>query len=217
MGSSSPAATPTPLGDTLSFFMPAYTHNLRPGETVPGTRLTYIGRSRDVYQVSIDGLTATKRTGDSFIWNGVLAPGVYANYNLRITTALFGSLPVAGPVEIIVFNPSPREEAITVENESALYYNNIVVNYLIPEGRPIPGTTLSYEGIQTVGEGDQASQLARLTGLEGYPYLAIGDSLVWSGRLLENVLIRYSLRAASLTESGLRLAGTAEMWVLLDE
>ncbi len=214
IGSSNPGPTPTPLGDTLSFMIPAYTVSLEPGETVPGTRLHYVGRSGDTYKVTIDGLEATKRVGDSFIWNGVIAPGVYTNYNLRLTTAVFGALPVAGPVEIIVFNPAPVEMSLSADITSAdLYFSNILINYQIPPGRLIPGSSLVYEGVFTQGEGQQASQLARLSGLSGYPYFALGDSLVWEGQVRDNVYIRYNLRVTAINEDGLRLSGTAELWI----
>ena len=217
IGPAAPAATPTPLGDTLSFLIPVYKVDLSPGDSVPGTRLQYIGREGDTYQVLIDGLPATKRIGDSFIWNGVLAPGVYANYNLRLTATVFGALPVAGPVELLILNPEPVETPLTEQALNAQpYFGNILVNYQVPPGRLIPGTSLTYVGLSAQGEGQQASQLAELAGLTGYPYLALGDSLVWTGRLRDNVHVRNSLRVISMNEEGLRLAGTAELWLITE-
>jgi hypothetical protein len=187
---------------------------LEPGDIVPGTRLHYVGRAAETYQVRIDGLSATKRAGDSFIWNGVLAPGVHGDFNLRLISAIFGPLSVAGPVTITVFNPDPVELPVPSELEGVLSYNNVLVNYLVPEGREIPGSSLRYEGLSSQGEGDQSSQLARLSGLSGYPYVALGDSVVWSGRLRGNAYVRYSLRVAALNENGLRVAGTAELWII---
>jgi hypothetical protein len=211
---SAPAATPTPLGDTLSFLIPAYAVSLNPGDAVPGTRLRYISRVGDTYQVTIDGLEATKRAGDSFIWNGVLAPGVHGSFNLRLIMAVFGPLNVAGPVTITLFYPAPVEASLPTELSDPLAFSNIVVNYLVPVGRSIPGTTLVYQGLTTQGEVGQTGNLAQLSGLSGYPYLALGDSLVWSGRLRDNVYLRYSLRVASLNENGLRLGGTAQLWIV---
>ena len=214
-GSSGPAATPTPMGDTIVFKIPVYTYTLEPGKVVPGTRLEYVGRDEGVYNVKIDGLAASKRTGDSFIWNGIMAPGVYGSYNLRITTAILGGLPVGGPVDITIFNPDPIERTDFPPNEQILFlFNNLLINYIIPQGRQIPGSTLIYEGIFTQGEGEQATQLAQLSGLTGYPYLAIGDSLVWMGNLRDNVVVRYNLRALAINEDGLRLDGTAELWIV---
>ena len=210
-GTGSPATpvTPTPIGDTFTFLAPTYVYSLEPGETVPGTRLRYVGRSEGAYQVTIDGLPATKRVGDSFNWQGVLAPGVFARYNLRLTTAVFGALPVAGPVEIVVFNPEPVEVATPVAVNTALHFNGIALNYLVPPGWQVPGTTLVFEGITAQGN----DQMARLAGLAGYPFLALGDSLEWRGKLRDNVNVLYNLRVTAINENGLRLEGTAELWI----
>ncbi|RMG91616.1 MAG: hypothetical protein D6706_18060 [Chloroflexi bacterium] len=215
IGSATPVATPTPLGDTISFTIPAYTISLEPGEVVPGTQIEYVGRAGDVYKVKIDGLEANKRSGDSLIWNGVIAPGVFANYNLRLTTAVFGEVPVAGPVQLLVFNPEPTEiEASELEQLTTRYhFGNIVINYFVPAGSIIPGTTILFEGLEPQPPGSQSAQQGRLAGLSGYPLVALGDSLVWTGRLRDNVTIRYNLRVASLSEDGIRLAGTAELWI----
>lgn len=210
---STPAPVPTPLGDTLQFDIPAYTIRLLPGESVPGANLHYIDRGEEGYRVVIDNLEAIKRAGDSFIWSGVVAPGVYANYNLRLTTAVFGGLPVGGSVEVIVLYPEPQEQALPASLDDSIHYTNAVVNYVVPAGRPVPGTTLRYEGVEAVGVGNESARLARFTGTNGYPYLAAGDSLVWTGELRENVYVRYNLRAISIDENNIRLAGSAELWV----
>ena len=212
--STSPDIPPTPMGDTISYLSPAYAINLDPGETVPGTRLTYMGKSGDAFEVSIDGLTALKRTGDSFFWSGVVAPGVFGNYNLRLTTSLFGGLPVAGPVELIVFNPEPFELTSSEASDARLHYGNLVMDYTVPAGAAVPGTTLFFEGVEGEGIGEQSSKLARFRGLPGYPNLAVGDSLVWMGRLRENVVVRNNLRVLSFDERNIHLVGTGEMWIL---
>lgn len=209
-----PPPSPTPMGDTLSYTIPAYTISLSPGDSVPMTRLQYVERRDEGYLVKIDGLEATKRTGDSFFWSGVIAPGVYANYNLRLTAAVFGTLPAAGPVELIIFNPEPQEAALPTELAARpADFNNILLNYQMPPGMNVPGSTVVYQGMITQGEGQQAAELAQLTGLSGYPYLALGDSLIWTGRLRENVYVRYSMRVTTMNEYGLRLSGTAELWI----
>ena len=209
-----PNATPTAVGDTMYFNIPAYTYQLSPGEAIPGTGLRYKDRQGDAYEVSIDGQTTMKRSGDSFYWSGVLAPGVFANYNLRLTTSVFGSMPVAGPVEIIVLNPVPVEVTSVPINENTMAFSNIVADYTVPVGYTVPGTSLVYEGIEERGQGGQLTDVARLSGTAGYPYLAFGDSLVWTGKLHDNIYIRYNLRVTSIKDDNLRLSGTAELWVL---
>ncbi len=209
-----PNATPTAVGDTMYFNIPAYTYQLSPGEAIPGTGLLYKDRQADAYEVSIDGQTTLKRSGDSFYWSGVLAPGVFANYNLRLTTSVFGSMPVAGPVEIIVLNPVPVEVTSVPINENTMAFSNIVADYTVPVGYTVPGTSLVYEGIEERGQGGQLTDFARLSGTSGYPYLALGDSLVWTGKLHDNIYIRYNLRVTSVKEDNLRLSGTAELWAL---
>ncbi|MBK8985934.1 MAG: hypothetical protein IPM39_07605 [Chloroflexi bacterium] len=212
-GPSAPAPTPTPLGDSITFTIPAYAANLAPGDGVPGTGLKFIDRQVDAYQVSIDGQTALKRAGDSFFWSGVLAPGVFANFNLRLTASVFGSLPVAGLVELIVLNPQPVEELGIPANSGTYRYSHVVADYTIPVGYQVPGTTAVFTGVEERGQGSQTARFARMSGMSGYPYLALGDSFVWTGRIRDNVHLAYNLRVTTLNEQNLRLTGTAELWV----
>lgn len=211
IGPQEPPPTPTPVGDTITYKIPppAFVYNLAPGEFVPGTRLEYVGKNGDAYDVRIDGLAARKRIGDSFIWSGTVAPGVFANYNLKLTTEVLGKLPVAGSVELLVFNPAPAEVSSVPTETTQLHYNLITANYQMPPGHLIPGTTLTYVGMTT----QAGSEVAELSGLTGYPYLARGDSLVWMGRLLDNVHVRYDWRVLDIDEYGLNLTGTAELWI----
>lgn len=208
-----PVGSPTPMGDTISYLAPAYTKSLQPGESVPGTQLTYIGSTDGGYEVAIGGQRAIKKTGDSFYWSGVIAPGVFANYNLRLTTSFFGGMPVAGPVELIVLFPEPQPLPLDEDPDAKLHLGNIVIDYHVPLSKTIPGTTLVYQGMESQGLGNQSTTLARIGGLTGYPNLAIGDSLVWSGRLRDNVAIRYNLRVVSFDEESIRFVGAGELWI----
>ena len=209
IGPPEPPATPTPSGDTIIYKVPAYAYDLSAGESVPGTRLEYVGKSGDTFDVRIDGLAANKRGGDSFIWSGTVAPGVFANYNLRITTEALGKLPVVGNVELLVFNPAPVEVDTIPSDTAKLRYRLINANYQMPPGTQIPGSTLTYVGMTN----QAGSDVAELSGLSGYPFLARGDSLVWSGRLLNNVYVRYDWRVLDIDEFGLNLTGTADLWI----
>lgn len=208
-GSDTPEVTPTPEGDSMTFLIPAYTYSLEPGGTVPGSQLVYVGKTGDLHDVKIDGEPAQKRVGDSFIWTGVVAPGVYAEYNLRLAPDFLGPLPVAGPVEVSVLNPVATPISAMPEWPNAIRYNNIVLAHNVPVGWTIPGTTLVYDGVSTQGEVDSA----RLTGLTGHPLFALGDSITWMGMLKDNVAIRFTFRVINFSENSLQLGGTAELLV----
>lgn len=210
-----PLPTPTPMGDFLAFKLPDYTYNLEPGTVIPGTRLEYVGRDEAVYHVRIDNLAATKSAGGSLIWNGVMAPGVFGNYNLRLNTPILSGLQATGPVDITIYMPNPVARTSPPLNEEiALSFNNLQVDYRVLEGGRIPGTSLVFATTISQGEGEQAVQLAQLSGLSGYPYLAVNDSITWLGNLRDNVVVRYTLVTSAIDGNGLRLVGTAELWIL---
>lgn len=210
-----PSATPTPApftpGDFLTYTIipPAYTVSLNPGDHVPGAPLQYIGQEGDTYRVRIGGLEAVKRVGDSFAWAGIIAPSVYAEYNLRLTTTLLGPLPVTGGVELTILDWQPLEVAFLPDLSEAVHFGNILVNYNVPAAETLPASTLVYSGVYTQG----SQQFARFSGLSAQPYYAQGDSLVWTGQLRENVYVRYNLRVISFDEDNVLLGGTAELWL----
>ncbi len=208
-GSEAGNPTPTPSGDSMSFIIPAYTYSLEPGDTIPGSQLQYVGKTGDLHDVKIDGEPAQKRVGDSFIWNGIVAPSVFANYNLRLAPDFLGPLPVAGPVEVTVLNPVATALNAMPDWPNAIRYNNIVLAHNVPAGWTIPGTTLVYEGVSTQG----AVESAQLSGLTGHPLFALGDSITWIGLLQDNVAIRYTFRVVNFGENSLQLGGTAELLV----
>jgi hypothetical protein len=202
-----PTSEPTLPDNILSFLVPLYSTTLEPGERVPGTQMGYVGQSGDTYNVSIDGLQVAKRIGDSFTWRGIVAPGVLARYDLRLSpTFVSDSLLVGGPIELFVFNPVAVElPNIDATSRAVLHFDNMAVDFSVPRGGKVPGTSLVYEG--------QTEQGAQLSGTAGYPYRALGDSLIWIGRLRGNVIVRYNLRISAITEDSLRLIGTADLWV----
>jgi hypothetical protein len=205
-----PTITPAPqqASDYLTYTSPTYNISLSAGEIVPGTRLQYVGRAGEVYNVSIDGQPLTRQGGDSLPWQGVVAPGVFGKYNLRITPS-FGieSLIAAGPVELIILNPVPTEVAnLPLSIDSAYHYTGVLVGEAVPVGQVIPGTTLIYAG--------ETAQGASFSGTTQYPFRALGDSLVWLGQLRDNVYIRHNLRVITFDADRLRLGGTAEIWVI---
>ncbi len=211
IGGEQPTPLPTPPPDQiLNYFVPVYRETLEPGDSVPGTQMIYIGHEDDVYNVTIDGLPAAKRIGDSFNWQGVIAPGVLAKYRLRLSPTFFtDNILVVGSVEISVLNPEPDElDALPPDTENAVHFVGIETNLAAAKGDIIPGTTLVYEGLTEQG--------AFLSGTDRYPYWAKGDSLVWTGRLRNNATIRYSLRFATIEEDRIVLPGTVELRITIN-
>ena len=212
-----PAVVPTPQGDILTFNIPVFDASLEPGQTVQGADLTYVGTDNGAFMVKIGGLDATRRTGDSFSWRGVVAPSVVGNYNLRLTTTILSRLVAAGPISLSVFNPDPvlHPDFATATMNTRYHFKGVVSNYLVPNGHQIPGTALVYAGIIEPSTNNNLTQkMVELTGEVGaYPYHAIGDSVVWQGQLRPNVFVRQSLRIVQIETYGVRLIGTAELWI----
>jgi len=192
----------TSSGDILTFNIPVSLLILEPGESIPYTQLSYQGREGNLYLVRIDNQMAEKRVGDSVRWQGVIAPGVSALYNLRVAPSLQqDNLLAGGSVEIGVFNPLPSEnESDLSGREDYIHFGNVFVDY-----KNIPGTTIVFEA--------KREEEAEFSGVSGYPYRAVGDSLAWRGQIRENISVNYSLRIVSINDNELRVIGSAELWI----
>jgi hypothetical protein len=198
-----PLPPPTPVGDTLELFVASYQTALRIGESVPGTRLTFVNKIGDTYTVLIDGQSAEKRAGDSFDWDGVIVPGVVANFRLNLLpNAEVDLLRANGTVRLTVFSPQPAPGAKPIGND-VITLGDIRVDALVPRGRALPGTPLVYEQ-------DEPGAVI-FSGTENYARYRFGDSLTWRGLLLNNVYIDYSLKVDGIETHGVRVNGTAEM------
>lgn len=198
-----PRPSPTPEGDAISFTASSI-FSLSPGSTIPGTQIRFV-QGNDVYEFSINGLQAYRQLGDSLAWRGIIAPGVLGDYRLHLQSSFRDPLQAQGDVTVTIFNPSPVEIPPTQLPPGNLYFSDINVHYAVPVDRRIPGTTLVYEGEQ--------NQVAELSGTAGYPFFALDDSLLWSGKLRENVYIRYNMKINNLDDEWLELGGTAELWI----
>lgn len=208
---SSATPVPTPIGNFLRFNVipPTYNVTLNAGDRVPGAPLEYIGQEGDTYKVRIGGQETVKRTGDSFSWSGIIAPSVFGEYNLRLTTALLGPMPVTGGVQVTLLDSQPLETSVLPDLTNALHFGNILIENTIPVGQAMPASSLVYTGIYTQG----SQQFAQFSTQTGQPYYAQGDSIVWTGQLRSNVYVQYNLRVLTFNESQVTVAGTADLWI----
>lgn len=202
-----PTALPvaTPDGDTIYFSAP-YSYLLTPDSRIPRTRIYYQGEQNGVFVFSIGGLSAFRQLNDLISWRGVIAPNVVGDYQLVIVSSTDSNLFTEGSVRLAIFNPSPLEIPLSSLPSAPPDFANIPVDYNVPEGRLVPGTTLLYQG--------QQDGMALLTGSSAYPLYPVGNSVTWTGRLTSNVLLRYDLVVSRIDENGVGLLGTAQLWIL---
>ncbi len=207
-GGSTPIPSVTPPGDMLVLQADQYTHTLEEGGRVPGTGIVYRSIEADNIFVDIDGQPSVRRVGDILTGSSIVVPGVHVQYNLRLMTAAFSNPRVIGPVTATVFNPLPQELLGYLEPPAANFvYDAISVDYRIPVGRVLPGSTVVYRGVDPNGNG------ASLSGTAQYAILPEQNTFVWTGLLRPNVIIQYDLRAVSVTTEELRMVGTAKLFL----
>ena len=198
-----PQPLPTPQGDLFTIAVPVYPIELAAGQSVPGTRLTYVGASADTLQVMIGGLSAEKRINDSFEWEGVIAPGVVGDYDLRLQQPpgpdrLFAN----GPVSLTILRPVPIESDPILTTETPIVFRDVPINEIVPPTRRLPGTSLIFEG-------EQQGRVVFIGG-NTVPSYAIGDTLIWRGKLRDNVYVTYDLKVVGMETFGVRVEGSAE-------
>ncbi|NLE75326.1 MAG: hypothetical protein GX605_01065 [Chloroflexi bacterium] len=172
------------------------------GEIIPGTDLRYVRRTDQGAEVLIGGQKAIRRTGDSLEHEGRPAEGVRMKLALRVALFDEKTLHSVGAVELQVRRPAPQ--ALPIATESPLWHA-VPVSYWVNKGKAIPGTTITY-----VGRTDQGADLG---GVEGYPYRKGADSILWEGKLRENVWLKLDLRTGVYDEERLQVVGLATVWV----
>ena len=172
------------------------------GGVLPGTGIRYEGIEDNSAQVLIGGQKALKRKGDSLNWEGDLLDGVSVDLKLRVIWYTEQELHLVGTAKVTINNVHPEPSAIV--ETSTIRYDGAVA-YGLAKGAVIPGSTIVYEG--------KTEQGAKLSGVEGYPYRAEGDSVVWKGTLRPDVYVRLSLRVVQYSDKGLRVAGLVSLWI----
>lgn len=209
LGTPTPEPSPTPLGSTLDFSITdgVYAVSLAPGESVPGTPLTFIDKADDtIYAVSIAGKEAALQDGNSFNWQGIIGPGVTGDYRLNLLpTFNETALKANGNVFVTIFEPTPKEGAAPQLTDKTLLFDNMLVDYVVPVSRTIPGTTLIYQSV--------ANNVVTFSGTQGLPNYTIGDSVLWTGFVRDNIYLQSNLTLKSVETNGLHVTGSATLWV----
>ena len=183
----------------------AFERNIPAGRTLPGTDIKYIGKTEQGAQMSIGGQIAIKRALDSLTWHGDAAPGANVSLSLRVLTFDSQSLDTGGTAKVVLTSVKPQAVASTSLPKDALTFKGIV-NYDVPQGKTIPGTTITYDGKTPDG--------AKLGGVEGYALRKEADSILWTGRLADKVFLGLDLRVVFFTDSSLRTTGTATLYIM---
>ncbi len=177
--------------------------SLKPGETLPGTDIVYVGLSDSMAEFTIEGQKALKKAGDSLDWKGEPVDGVQLDLGLRLLLLTDQAVHTGGTVKIEVANAVLTAQP--VDTESPIKFG-VPVTYGVERGESIPGTLISYE------ERDEDKGV-KLGGVEDYAYRKTGDSIVWEGKLRDNVWLRLDLRVLFSSDTSLHVGGTATVWL----
>jgi len=188
-------------GDWLVYSGPVEV-SVEAGHSIPGTDLHYVGETDRGAEVRIGGQKAIRRTGDSLDYEGRPAQGVKMKLALRVAWFDEAKLHSVGTVGLSIRRPTPQEMRIATASPLR---HAVPVMYWVAKGDLIPGTTISYQG--------KADQGAKLGGVEGYPYRKAADSILWEGKLRDNVWLKLDLRTGFFDDERLQVAGLATMWV----
>jgi hypothetical protein len=168
------------------------------GQLFPGTDIRYVAPGEDSAIVLIGGQRAHKKIGDSLDWDGSPMDGVTLRLTQRIVWFTEETLHAAGTARLTIEDVQPVPGAYP--EEVAIAYK-LPTTHNVAAGEVIPGTTLTYVGATNDG--------AQLSGVDGYPYRKIADSITWEGRLRDGVFVQLTLRVVFYDQRQLQVAGLA--------
>jgi len=192
----------TPLGGPLELlYIAPFETGIEKGSDMPGTGIRYAGLSDKGAEIVIDDQSAFKQKGDSLDWKGGPVENVGLDLTLRVLWFTEETLYVAGTAKATVRDPLPV--VASTPTEPPVKYANAPVTYRVEKGDSIPGTLVSYLG--------KADEGIELSGVEGYPYRKLGDSIVWEGKLRERVFLRLNVRVIFIAADFIRVVGTATL------
>ena len=197
-----PACQRQPEGGPLELIYTApFETGIEKGSDLPGTNIHYVGLSDKGAEVLIDDQTAFKQKGDSIGWKGNPIGNVDLNLSLRVLWVTEDTLYVGGTARATVRDPAP--EAASIPTEPPVKYSSAPVTYQVKKDDCIPGTLVKY-----VGKSEEGIELS---GVEGYPYRKLGDSIVWEGKLRDKVFLQLNVRVLFITEDFINVTGTAAL------
>ena len=182
----------------------AFERSIPVGQSLPGTDIKYLGKTEQGAQMSIGGQTTLKRTLDSLTWHGEPTPGVNVDYNLRIVVFDDKVLQAGGTAKVVIANVQAQAVPASSLPKDALTFKG-VVNYSVPQGKTIPGTTITYDG--------KTSDGTKLGGIDGYPFRKEADSIGWFGKLSDKCFLQLDLRLVVYTDSAMQVTGTATLYL----
>ncbi len=190
-----------PGGPWELLYIAPFETGIKKGSDLPGTGIRYVGLSDKGAEILIDDQAAFKQKGDSLDWKGNPVENVHLDLSLRVLWVTEQTLHVGGTAKMTVRDPTPAVASIPTEVPTK--YSNAPVTYRVEKGDSIPGTLVKYVG--------KAEEGIELSGIEGYPYRKLGDSIVWKGKLRERVFLQLNVRVVFIAEDFIRVAGTATL------
>jgi hypothetical protein len=190
----------TPGGPVELLYIAPFETGIDRDSNLPGTGIRYLGLSDKGAEILIDDQAAFKQKGDSLDWKGNPVENVDLDLSLRVLWVTEQTLYVGGTANATVRDPLPATAFIP---EVPVSYSNAPVTYRVEKGDAIPGTLVKYVG--------KAEEGAELSGVEGYAYRKLGDSIVWTGKIRERAFLELNVRVVFITDDFIRVAGTATL------
>ena len=188
-------------GDLELIYTAPFESGIEKGTSLPGTGIHYLGLSDKGGEILLDDQLAFKQKGDSLTWKGCPVGNVDLSLSLRVLWVTEETLYVAGTATSTVREPIPEE--VPIPTDPPVSYSNAPVTYQVKKGNYIPGTLVKYTGKYEEG--------IALSGVEGYPYRLIGDSVVWDGRVREGAFLQLNVRVLFITADLINVTGTASL------
>lgn len=188
--------TPTPA-NRLTYDAPV-SLTIKTGTTLPGTNLTYIGKSETgAAKLTLGGVLAPKQVADAVDWQGMPVSNVNVRLNLRVAAFDEQTITLVGTARVeitdIKVQPGGSPGAALLEFSSP-------VTFSLAKNELMPGSMLVYKGATADG--------AEFLGMEGYPFRKQFDSLQYVGRVNPKVFLKFDLRVLKFDANGATLGGT---------